>query len=237
MAPERRAAVTFYLWHAVLPALLAIVVFCLFEYSDIDRHVSDRFYDAAAHRFPWRNDWFLEAVMHQWAKYPLVLLAFGGLAGYLLSFALPTLCALRRRLLFVFLVMALGPASVSALKDISNKHCPYDLDVYGGFAPYTRLLDATPPDIEPGRCWPGGHASGGFGLIALYFASRRRWPRRARALLALALAYGFVLGLGRILQGAHFLSHNLWAALVVWFVALGLYRLLLFKEDHGSALS
>jgi len=42
----------------------------------------------------------------------------------------------------------------------------------------------------------------------------RRQPLLAWAGLATGLGGGSVLGLGRMLQGAHFLTHTLWAGLV-----------------------
>ncbi|MBC7945755.1 MAG: phosphatase PAP2 family protein [Burkholderiales bacterium] len=123
---------------------------------------------------------------------------------------------------------------MSGLKAISNKHCPYDLERYGGFAPYVGLLETPAPGIQAGRCFPGGHASGGFSLMAAFFIWRRRRPQRAYLVLAATFACGFVLGFGRILQGAHFLSHNLCTAWVCWLVAIGLYPVVArFAEHHG----
>ena len=41
---------------------------------------------------------------------------------------------------------------------------------------------------------------------------------------------GFILGFGRVVQGAHFLSHQLWAALICWLTMLALYELLLRRQ-------
>ncbi|MGH8710249.1 MAG: hypothetical protein ACREVA_02860 [Burkholderiales bacterium] len=35
---------------------------------------------------------------------------------------------------------------------------------------------------------------------------------------------------GRVIQGAHFLSHQLWTALICWLVMLALYELLLRRQ-------
>ncbi len=40
---------------------------------------------------------------------------------------------------------------------------------------------------------------------------------------------GCLLSLSRMLQGAHFLSHNLWTMLFDWLICLGLYRLMLYR--------
>lgn len=42
---------------------------------------------------------------------------------------------------------------------------------------------------------------------------------------------GCLLSLSRMLQGAHFLSHNLWTMLFDWLICLGLYRLMLYRPE------
>jgi membrane-associated PAP2 superfamily phosphatase len=53
---------------------------------------------------------------------------------------------------------------------------------------------------------------------------RDRKPRLAKAALGLAVA-GSVLSVGRMMQGAHFLSHNIWTAVFCWLIGLGCYYL------------
>ena len=45
--------------------------------------------------------------------------------------------------------------------------------------------------------------------------------------MASALVIGLVFGIAQQLRGAHFLSHDLWALMVCWLVALSLHRLML----------
>ncbi|MBI3901441.1 MAG: phosphatase PAP2 family protein [Nitrosomonadales bacterium] len=226
----------FYLLHVGVPLLLALALLIGFETTDLDRMLNDLFYDPVAQQFPLRYNWFLEVIMHRWAKYLLVLVGVAAFAGFAASFLVDALRTKRRTLLYIFLVMALGPGSVSLLKDATNKHCPYDLSIYGGTVPYKRLFEPAVPDTKKGECFPGGHASGGFGLIAFYFVWRRSRPRWAIAALGFGFVYGFILGFGRLVQGAHFLSHNLWAAVVVWFVALVLYLLILYPQEQASVV-
>lgn len=216
----------FYLWHLGLPLLLAAGVLTLFESTDLDLWIAAIFFDPVQHAFPLREQPFLERVVHRGGKYTILLVALAALAVYVASWWVVAWRDARRAALYVFLAIALGTGAVSGLKKVTNKHCPYDLAVYGGSEPYVRLLQTAPAGTTPGHCFPGGHASGGFALMAFYFVWYRRRPRLAYAALAGGFAYGMVLGIGRMLQGAHFLSHNLWAALVCWLVALALYRLL-----------
>jgi membrane-associated PAP2 superfamily phosphatase len=118
--------------------------------------------------------------------------------------------------------------SVTTGKAISSRHCPWDLDEFGGLVPYSHLLEPLPDGVKPGHCFPAGHASTGFALMAFYFAAYAlARPRAARHALLFSLAAGSVLGFGRVLQGAHFVSHVLWAGIFCWMVMLLLYRALL----------
>jgi membrane-associated PAP2 superfamily phosphatase len=91
-------------------------------------------------------------------------------------------------------------------------------------------MDKRAPPVEHvGQCWPGGHASSGFTFFALFFALRDIRPRTARIALASAVILGTTLSVSRMLQGAHFLSHNVWTALIDWTVCAVLYRLMLYK--------
>ena len=114
-------------------------------------------------------------------------------------------------------------------------HCPWDLAEFGGSETFTPLLSARAPTEHPGKCWPGGHASSGFIFFALYFVLRDRRPHQAKAALVFALALGSLFSIGRVIQGAHFLSHNLWTALFDWMIALGFYHLLLYHPQPKSA--
>jgi membrane-associated PAP2 superfamily phosphatase len=115
----------------------------------------------------------------------------------------------------------LSTGLVALGKQLSNRHCPWDYDRYGGAVPYGGLFAEPPAQCKPGRCFPAGHAAGGFALMGLYFVSRRKvW---ALAGLGAGLLLGAVFGFGQVARGAHFVSHNLWTAAICWAVSLGLY--------------
>jgi membrane-associated PAP2 superfamily phosphatase len=203
---------------AAAPALVAL------ERTGVDRALSDLFYDAAAAGFPLRYHHLFEVLTHQWARYLVVLVAATVIAACLLSWLLPALAGRRRVLLFLALGMVLAPATVSLLKSGSPRHCPYDLVEYGGHAAYLGLFESPPQGQIPGRCFPGGHASAGFALLAFYFAGQAVGSRRlALAGLWGGTVAGLAFGLARVAQGAHFLSHNLWSGWVCWVVLVALY--------------
>lgn len=222
----------FYGRQALWLAALAALVFVVFEFSDLDLACSDLFYDPARRKFPLRRAPWIELPFHQWAKYPVIAIGAGALVLFGASFRYERWRARRLECLFVAACVALGPFLIGALKHSSFKHCPYDLERYGGWATYTKLLDPPVPGEKPGGCFPGGHASGGFALMSLYFVWFRTDPRLARRVWLAAFAYGNLLGFSRVLQGAHFLSHHLWTALLVWALCLALYEIVL-RRAHG----
>lgn len=214
---------TFLLRH-LGPALVAALALLALETTRLDSTVSNWFFDTASGRFPLRYNAAFEIVTHQWAKYMVVLVASAVIATWLMSFVIPALKGQRRLLLFLSLALALAPAAVTLLKAASPRHCPYDLAEYGGYALRLGSFDDLPPEQPPGHCFPGGHASGGFALLAFYFAGLELRNRHlARAGLWGGLSAGLLFGMARVAQGAHFLSHNLWSALVCWLVILALY--------------
>lgn len=132
--------------------------------------------------------------------------------------------------------MGLSTSFVTPLKKVSQMHCPWSLEQYGGVEHFSPLLGprAEPVD-KPGNCWPGGHAAAGFALFALFFALRNTHPRCAKAALIAAMTLGVVFSLVRIAQGAHFLSHNLWTASLCWLISLAVYDLMLYRPSSELA--
>jgi len=231
---EARAqpAVRFYLLHLGGALLLAATSLLIVEQFRIDQWVSNLFFDPVLGRFPLRDDWFLEKVMHIGVKNAVVGVGLLVLAAWIASFRLKRLAKWRPLLQFLFVAMVLSSSAVSLIKSASGKHCPYDLEQYGGTVPLVGLLEGLPQGVKPGKCWPGGHASAGFCLLAFYFAALKVGRRgMAASLLAGSLLLGFVLGMGRVAQGAHFVSHNLWSALICWLVILALYEFLLRRAS------
>jgi membrane-associated PAP2 superfamily phosphatase len=210
-----------------IPLLIATLLLILDLTTDLDRTLTRYAYDAHSAGFPLRNNYWLDVVMHHWTKYAVVTVGFLAAAAFVLSYALPPLQPHRRVLLFLVLAVALAPLSVTAGKAASARHCPWDVEEFGGLVPYTRMFEPIAPAVKAGHCFPAGHASTGFALMAFYFAAYARGMRKAAAAaLTIGIAAGLVLGAGRVLQGAHFASHVVWAGVVCWAVMVILYAML-----------
>ncbi len=167
--------------------------------------------------FPLKTHPFWYGVMHERVRqvhwWPEIALA----AGLFLPFgSLGNLPFARR------MQLALGPLAavllVSTLKLHSHTSCPWDLQIFGGLAPYVSHWAAM-RDGGAGACFPAGHASAGFAHISGYFAFRAVQPGIARRWLLGSLLAGLALGLAQQLRGAHFMSHTLWTAWLCWTTA------------------
>ncbi len=214
------------------PVLPLAALLLALERTAIDDTITGWFFDAGSGTFPLRYNAFLEVFAHQYMKELVIVVACCVIAAFLLSFVLPELKPRRRLLLFLSLSLTLAPLAVVLLKMTSVRQCPWNLLEYGGFAPHLTLFDVVPAGLTPGHCFPAGHASAGFCLMAFYFAARAlRKPQLAKIALLGGIVAGLALGLGRIAQGAHFFSHVLWSGLVCWLVIVALHCLILPGAD------
>ena len=181
------------------------------------------------------KSFFLEDVLHDRAKQLVIVFAVLAIIGFALSFVWQKLQRWRPQLGYLVLALAVSTALVTPVKILTAVQCPWDLQEFGGQEVYSGLLEPRPATDKPGRCWPGGHASAGFSLLALFFALRDLKPRAARVCLVFAIGLGAVFSLGRMLQGAHFFSHNLWTFLFDWLVCTFFYWLILYRNNPPAA--
>ena len=208
-------------------ALMGLML--LLDPTPLDFSLAHLFYSPGV-GFIGRHSFWLEDVLHDRAKQVLMLFAVLALAGFLFSLLLARFRGWRRPLGYLVLAVSLSTGIVTPLKILTAVPCPWSLSEFGGKESFSPLLGQRPETLSPGRCWPGGHASAGFSLLALYFLLRDRWPRSARLALGFALGLGSLFSLGRMKQGAHFLSHNVWTLLLDWTICLLCYRVLLYRE-------
>ena len=216
--------------------LAAMAFLLLFDPSRLDFAISRWFYVPGDGFIGRHYGSFLENFLHDRAKQLVIVIGVLAIAGFLVSL-LPTAFSRWRRVLgYVVLAMGLSTSLVNPLKTLTGMHCPWSLQEFGGKEIHTALLDdRAPPVARAERCWPGGHASAGFSLLALFFALRDRRPRLARLALWTALGLGALFSVGRVMQGAHFLSHNLWTLLLDWTICALAYRLILYRPAASGA--
>ncbi|MEQ6927999.1 MULTISPECIES: phosphatase PAP2 family protein [Pseudomonas] len=217
-----------------IPFVTAMALILL-EWTPLDMDVANLFYDPAAGQFIGRHSYLLENILHDRVKQGVIVFGLLAVVGFALSFVWQRLAGWRRELGCLVLALGLSTAFVTPLKKVTQVQCPWSLTQFGGKETYSKLLEPRPATDKPGLCWPGGHAATGFCLFGLFFMLRDRRPRLARVALAVALVAGAGLSVGRMMQGAHFLSHNVWTAVFCWLIGLGSYYLVLYGRGAARA--
>ncbi len=179
----------------------------------------------------------------RWAHAPLVSLSYAAfkarhigyvaiaLALYLAATQFTRAPAGRRRGAAFMLALAIvGPVLVVnvGLKDQWGRARPASVEQFGGDRLYT-------PPLQPARqcnvncSFVSGHASAAFALLLgpYWLTRRRRW-------LVAGILAGAAVGLGRMLQGAHFLSDVVFAFWAIYLSGEALAWLMLDRRDVVS---
>ena len=224
------------LWaFAVWPTLVFVCLWPVLEFLEVDELVVAGFYDPVIQAFPLQHDFWTKTVLHDWGRN--LLRVFGGLIVLLMigSFFLQRLRPCRRVLVYLVVAISLSVGLVNLGKRVSNVDCPWDMQEYGGSVGHYHLFDAKPAGEQVGKCFPGGHSSGGFSLFALYFAGLALGVSRARCLLLAPLVIGSVFAIDQWARGAHFPSHDLTSAYLCWMLSLGIYWLMFVRGQSQPA--
>lgn len=218
---------------AVWPTLAFVCLFWLTQVAGFDIWVAARFYDPGLGRFPLRDGFWTSQVMHEGARDVLVAFAVFILTLWLLSWRMRALRNRRKALAYLLVAVTLSVVAVNLGKQWTNVDCPWDVAEFGGQRPHLGLFEDKPDTLPPGDCFPGGHSSGGFALLAFYFVGwgrrERRWP-----LLIPGLLTGGVFAVDQWMRGAHFPSHDLASAYLCWMSALGTYAWF-YRRERAAA--
>lgn len=216
--------------HLYLPLMAFATLIVLIAVLRLDWSLAHRIYAWEGYRWVLKNAFLTEALLHRSGHDLSVVAWVGVLTTWLASLKRASLKVWRKPLGYLWLSVLLGTLLVSWIKSWSNMDCPWDVEGLGGTRPYIELFAARPAWLADGRCFPAGHASGGFAWMSLYFFARMTRPHLRWRGLGIGMAAGLVFGIGQQLRGAHFLSHDLWTAMLCWAVAFAVYRA--FRPDH-----
>lgn len=190
--------------------------------TNIDLQLSDQFYLPSlgwylADEAPWR--W-----LYDYGELPAIGLALGAFCVLVGSRWRQGWCSHRRRCLFIVLAVALGPglAINGVLKPTWGRPRPRQVTEFGGDKAYRPWYQPAGLSAAANKSFPSGHAAMGFVLVVGVVLLPCRGAGLRWAWVAGALGYGGLMGLGRIVQGGHFLSDVLGSAAVVMVVIWGL---------------
>ena len=193
--------------------ILLIVVILFFQFTNIDEMVQNLFFNFKSNR--WILDRNLEPYRFIFYDGIKKLLIFIGII-FLISYFIPKFKNYKNSILIIILSSIIIPLSIGFLKKETNIPCPKNRIIYGGIYPKTKLWQHYPSNFyhHKIKCWPAGHASGGFTLMSLFILFRKK--RYKYLMLGIGIFVGWSLGLYKMLIGDHFLSHTIITMLIAW---------------------
>lgn len=201
------------------------------HYSGLDLKFQSLFYDQQIKR------WFIDSqnieIKFIFYKFPKICIVTYGIILIIKSCDLALKKEnynLQKKLLFLILALIITPLTVAILKHYSPVVCPSRLEVFGGDQIHISPLDIFKDNIflnGSGKCFPAGHASGGYALISLFFAMTNKKYKNLSLVFSLLL--GSIMGLYQIAKGTHYLSDTLTTLTIAILTSLILKKIIKFK--------
>ncbi len=216
-APSPIGSMTAHVW---VPLAAFVLLAIALESTRVDVWLADAIYRWEGGAWSLRRDPIVRDLLHNDAKHAIGVVYGVLVLACVLSFFLERLAAYRWGLVYMVIAVAGSTLLVAMLKDVTHVNCPWSVDRYGGEVPYLPTWREVLLHGRSGRCFPSGHAGSGYALLASYFYCRRFAPRWRWLVLVAALVLGVAFGVAQLLRGAHYLSHDLWALAICWFVAV-----------------
>lgn len=220
--------------HLIISILLLIFVIGFFQFTNSDIMVQNYFYNFETKS--WlidKDEPILKFFLYDGLKKGLII--FGVFILILLIFfrKYEFVKEYKKGLIILLLSSIFVPTIVGSLKAITNTPCPCNIEHFGGEYPDIKVFDKYPEDFiqkSKAKCWPAGHASGGFALMALFFFFKN--PRNQFFGLIGAITLGWSMGTYKMLLGDHFLSHTIITMILAWIIILTIVKLTQLKEKE-----
>ena len=215
--------------------VIALASTAVFWLTDLDVRFSSIFHDALSPDGPWPQAGApLWMALYAIDTHMTIALA---IAAAVLAIAGTFSGGDRRKIIYaLFIVLSIMIGAGLIVNGILKEHWghprPDDIVQFGGSGQYAPPW-AKRPSGE-GESFPSGHAAIAFSCIVFYFILRIPRPKLARACFWGAVFLGSLMGLGRVIQGRHFLSDVLWAAYIPYLVCMLVYYGILKIPDRQS---
>lgn len=226
-------------YQIIITFVILIFVIILFQFTELDILFQSYFYNFETKL--WlvnENEPILKFLFYNGAKdfllFFVILILFS-----LIFFRNKRLIQEYKKGLIIVLLSAITiPSIVGTLKAVTNTPCPNNINYFGGEYPNIKVFDSYPKDFiqkSKIKCWPAGHASGGFALLSLFFLFKSSNNKKKAVIIALII--GWTMGLYKILVGDHFLSHTIITMVLSWLIILLIVKLVKKFERYDFAKS
>jgi len=194
----------------ILIILFLTVIFTFpFWITNFDIKIQQLFYENNVWKY--QNSPFV-IFIYDYAIYPALILGIVSIFIFGFSFILEKLQKYKKEAIIILLTLLLGPGLIVNVicKNYTGRPRPRDIVEFNGNWKYKNVCEFGIPG--KGHSFPCGHASMGFVFYSLYVILREKKKFSAYLWLAFAIIFGFLIGVARMMQGAHFLSDVVWAA-------------------------
>lgn len=207
----------------VIPAFFVIFSTLWIRFFDIDMQVQRHFWDDA--KAAWRyaeHPWAIE--IYNLGVVPALLIGMISLVVLLLGIGRQDIARYRKVTGYLILTLLIGSGLITnaLLKGLWGRPRPSQLIEFGGSQTFEPVLAWAKESF--GKSFPCGHATMGFFFFSVALVIPSRMKKTRYLVAAFGITLGIALGWVRSAQGGHFLSDTLWAAAIMWFVAVGLFH-------------
>lgn len=223
--------------HILISIVYLVLVFGLFELTNLDLTIQNYFYDNVKDVWLWsKKEPVLKLFLYDTPKKALAFFALGIIISLLFFRKRDLIKPYKYGLIVVLLSLIITPSVIGLLKATTNSACPVALENYGGDIPYVKVLASYPPNKIPSKiqkCFPAGHASGGFALLSLFFIFITK--KNQTLAIVFSMSLGGLMGSYKMIIGDHFISHTLITMGMAWFltctIAALVQKSLLFQKS------
>lgn len=207
--------------------VVLVMTILFFGFSEVDIWVQSQFYDSISHRWVVdHQNQLVRFIFYDGIKRILIIVAALLLLATIGLWKRPSFAPYKKGMIAVLLSAIFVPVIVGSLKAITNMPCPKNIETFGGVYPRTCVWEkyrTQECNLKKQKCWPAGHASGGFALLSLVFLFRTRRNKIIAAVSAMII--GWSMGTYKMLIGDHFLSHTVITMILAWLIILLIVRL------------
>lgn len=233
-------ALPFHSWlyrHLLLPLACGLLVLIVLHLTKADLYIAEWLFREEGSQPGWalRHNFFLEHILHNGGRHVVSLLSLTLIVTLIASFFKASIKPWRKDLILLFANVAISILLVRFGKEYSNVSCPWDVLQFGGSKPWIPFPDSVFSSLDLGQCFPGGHSSGAFAWVALYYFAVQHMPRMKMKFLSFAIILGTLFAICQELRGAHFLTHDLTSLLLCWMICTISYGLVYKPWRHRQA--
>lgn len=244
---------------AIFPLVTWVILTIPFYLTNLDITYMSMFYKNGE----WflRNNVIVK-FLYNFGPWAALLTVVTSLAILAISIFKAKMRTMRKHSVFIILLLIIGPGLIvnATLKEYMGRPRPREITTFGGTQKYVPPMtmgnlefskrNEKITDLNDGRVkwgilkeykklkgkynsFPSGHASAGFFMMFPFFLLYNKKRKAAFVFLATGIIYGLAMGIGRNIQGGHFLSDVIFSGFIVYYTGLMLFYLMGYDKEKN----